>query len=542
MSWRRFWRAETGVFLGIWLALMLMARSSLLRDPGTFWHVKVGQRMIESREVIQTDPFSFTRGGQPWVAHQWLAECGMAVVHRLSGFDGLLLVTATLLAGLYTWVASRLARAGFHLLLVGLVLALVLLASSHQFHARPLIFTIALLGVTFSLLVDVEAGRKRLPCLWWLVPLVALWANLHAGVLAGIGTLAVALLGWSLAWALGKDSPVRRGRDLIALAALLLACGLAVLVNPYGLDLPRAWLKTLTIPLPELIQEHGPVYRSTPLLFGTLLLLGLGYLVALAGVLPKWPRVTWLLPLVWLILAVGRVRNVPLFAITAVIAAAELLPASRWAGWLQGREWLLPKKEKGTGTFCAQPGTDRRLVAGRWGRRCLSPFRSSPAALLPLLLVVTVALLQIAGVRAPVVGRGWARLDPASWPVDDRGELLPELERINRASPEGTPIFNDMAFGGFLIYHTPRLRVFIDDRCALYGSEFLQEVDRARREDPAQIDRWQQQYGFRYALVETDVESDRYEMKFDRHLEGSDQWQIIRRTPVATLYERVPAP
>lgn len=518
LTWRRFWRAETGIFLAIWLVLMLLGRSSLLRDPGTFWHVKVGQQMLNSGQVIETDPFSFTRPGQPWVAHQWLAECGMAIVHELSGFDGLLLVTATLLAGLYTWVASRLLRAGFHLLLCGVLLALVLLASSHQFHARPLVLSIALLGVTFSLLVDVEAGRKRLACLWWLVPLTVLWANLHAGVLAGIGTVGLVLLGWTLTWALGKDSPIRRGRDLIALAALLLACGLAVLVNPYGLDLPRAWLKTLTIPLPELIQEHRPVELTT-VLGWTVVVLGLGYLFALAGVLPKWPRVTWLLPLVWLFLAVGRVRNVPLFAITAVIAAAELLPASRWAGWLQGRELLLP--------------VPRKEPAGPRGRRWA-------AALLPLLLVVTVALLQIAGVRAPVVGRGWAKLDPASWPVDDRGELLPELEEINRTSPEGTPIFNDMAFGGFLIYHTPRLRVFIDDRCALYGSEFLQQVDRARREDPAQIDRWQQQYGFRYALVETDVKTDRYEMKFDRYLEASEQWRIIRRTPVATLYERTP--
>jgi len=30
--------------------------------------------------------------------------------------------------------------------------------------------------------------------------------------------------------------------------------------------------------------------------------------------------------------------------------------------------------EKVTGTFCAKPGTDGTLVAGRSGKRCLSPF------------------------------------------------------------------------------------------------------------------------------------------------------------------------
>ena len=102
-------------------------------------------------------------------------------------------------------------------------------------------------------------------------------------------------------------------------------------------------------------------------------------------------------------------------------------------------------------------------------------------------------MLQIGGVPVPVVGHGWARFDPDRWPI----EFLPALDEINRSSPEGTPIFNDMNFGGFLIYHAPRLRVFVDDRCSLYGTEFLLAFDRARREDPGQIDRWRRQYGFR---------------------------------------------
>ena len=201
--------------------------------------------------------------------------------------------------------------------------------------------------------------------------------------------------------------------------------------------------------------------------------------------------------LVWLVLAAGRVRNVPLFALLTAIAAAEVLPASRWAGWLRQREMLLPARENGP----TVPGG-----------------QSWPAAVLPLLLVGTTVLLQLAGVRAPVVGRGWAKLDSDHWPV----AILAELEQINRSSPQGTPIFNDLNYGGFLIYHTPRLRVFIDDRCALYGAELLQQYDRARREDPAQIDRWQQQYGFRYALVETAT-------PFDRYLRDSKTWIMITR-------------
>ncbi|OHB68308.1 MAG: hypothetical protein A2V70_03715 [Planctomycetes bacterium RBG_13_63_9] len=500
--WRRFWSAETGVFLGIWLTLMLVGRSMLFRDPGTFWHTVVGQKMLTSGEIIRADPFSFTMAGKPWVAHQWLAECGMAAVHRLAGWDGLLLLTVTLLAGTYTWVASRMLRAGFHLLLVGVVLALVLLASSHQFHVRPLVLSITLLAATFCWLVDVEAGRRGLTRLWWFVPVAMLWANLHGGVLAGIGTVGLAALGWCLAWATGRQSPVRNRRDVLMLLAILVLSGLAVLVNPYGTALPRAWLITLTIPLPDLIQEHGRLDLTGPLGWTTLLL-GLAYLVALLGVLPKQPRISWLLPLVWFIFAMQRVRDVPLFAVTAAIATADMLPHSRLAAWLNRRELYLPP-----------PDGEARTCHWR-------------AALLPVVLVGAALVLQATGVSMPLLGRGCAQFDRTRWPM----ELLPELQQLNTDGPEKTPIFNDLNFGGFLIYHAPRLRVFVDDRCALYGGEFLQAYDRARRKDPAQLDRWQQQHHFRYALVETDT-------PFDRHLQDAAHWSVVRRTPIATLYRR----
>ena len=148
------------------------------------------------------------------------------------------------------------------------------------------------------------------------------------------------------------------------------------------------------------------------------------------------------------------------------------------------------------------------------------------ACLLPAVVVLAVLAIQAVGVQVPVIGRGWARFDADHWPTD----LLPKLDAIDRAEGDGGRIFNDLNFGGFLIYHAPRLRVFVDDRCPLYGGEFLGAYDRARREDPAQIDRWKRQYGFHYALVETGGQ-------FDHYLSKSPRWGILGRTPVAALYQ-----
>src|SRR5947209_3385781 len=68
--WRRFWRPETGIFLGLWLALLIGGQSRLFRDPGTFWHTVVGERILSSGELVYRDPFSCTFGGEPWIPHQ----------------------------------------------------------------------------------------------------------------------------------------------------------------------------------------------------------------------------------------------------------------------------------------------------------------------------------------------------------------------------------------------------------------------------------------------------------------------------------------
>src|SRR5262249_18520155 len=108
----RFFRPQTAVFLGIWLVLLVTRRDGFFRDPGSLWHIVVGEQILATGRLPRTDPFSFTCGGQPCISNLWLAQCGLAVLDRLGGLDSILLATVTLLAGLYTWVAGRLMRAG----------------------------------------------------------------------------------------------------------------------------------------------------------------------------------------------------------------------------------------------------------------------------------------------------------------------------------------------------------------------------------------------------------------------------------------------
>jgi hypothetical protein len=493
---------EAGFFLVIWFAFLIVGRSALLRDASGLWHLAVGERILETGWQVRVDPFSFTHPGEPWISYSWAAECAGAVARRVGGLDGVLVLTATLLAALYSWLAHRLLQSGLHPLLVVFLTALTIAASIYHFHARPHIATIAFLGWTYAALCDFDSGRIGLGRLFLLVPAFILWTNTHGGMLGGLGTLGLAVLGWIGAWAMAWPSPVRGFRDVGSLVLLLALCAGAMLINPFGLDLVETWLKVVGSPVvPRLMQEHGPLF-GTPTLAALILALAALYVLGLFGVAPHNWRVSWLIPLAWLGMTVSRIRNGPLLAITASLALGELLPRAGWVAWLSAR---------GSALLRIRPVTHPR------------PYPWS----LPIAVLVVCGVVQGLGIQAPIVGRGWARPDPDRLPV----ALLPLLRQYEHEHPPGTPIFNEMLFGGFLIDYTPGLRVFIDDRCELYGDQGLQEYANALNHHPARIEEWADRYGFDAALVAPGS-------GFDRYLAHAAGWERVGRSVAANFYRR----
>ena len=123
----------------------------------------------------------------------------MAVTQRMAGLDGLLVVTVSLIALLYSNLALRIERSGMNLALGSLILALSLAASSHHFHVRPHIVTMFFMIIVYSRLCDIESGRKNISTLFWLIPVLIIWSNIHGGALGGLFTLLIAAAGWTLA-------------------------------------------------------------------------------------------------------------------------------------------------------------------------------------------------------------------------------------------------------------------------------------------------------------------------------------------------------
>lgn len=479
-------------FFATWLLLAAAGSSRMFRDPGTFWHLLTGERIL-LQGLPHEDWLTFTFAGKPWIAHQWLADCAMALLRRLGGYDALLAVATGGLALLFTWMFRRLVAAGIHVRWAVLFTTLAVLASAGSLHLRPLLLSMAFFAWTYSRLVDVEAGRAEIGDLGWLLPVFIVWVNCHGAVLGGIGTFGLTAAFWLVSWARGAPSPVRHRSQAGALMMLVLGAALTPLVNPYGLEMVRTWSAIVGSPVvARMIIEHGSVWRTGS---WDVLPFAVTFVVVFLGTTGgvRW-RATSLLPLVWLALTLDRVRHAPLFAMAALLALAEMLPHSR----------LVARLARRGVEICGARPTPSRLPRPLW--------------LAPLLV------LALASLRARA---GWGDSSGPQrgpWPF----ALKQVIEASARAAGPGAPILNDMALGGFLAHEVPGLRIFVDDRCELYGDAFLRDWLYGRGEWFAE---WTTRFEVRLALAERGTPLDAY-------LRSTPAWREVGVLPSVSFFVR----
>lgn len=501
----RWLSADALAFVALLGVLLVNTHDSGLNDPGTFWHPVVGERILQTGEIPRADWLTAPFSGQFWVPMQWLAEVVMALALRLGGYEALLILTCVVLAWVYAVCFRRLRVAGLRTPLAGALMILILAGSSYHFLARPLIVTIAGMCWVQCALVDRENRRVSDWGLWPLVPVGAVWANLHPGVLGGIVTYWFVLAGWALLWWLKRPGPVASGRELARLGTIGVLLTLSPLANPLGTDLFKPWLAVSGSPLlRRVISEHQALDPLNPMTH-VALCLGLLYLVALVGTRGTPLRVTWLVPVVWLIGMMTSVRHGPLFAVTAAVALADVLPRTQWWPRLVGSAPNLVRPEGEP----APPLTRRALV-------------------LPVTVVILALAAQAA--RLPVVGPGWVRINPGVRPVGLLGPITEYADSV----PPGTPVFNDIAFGGFLARYAPRLRYLADDRYELCGDAWLREYLQVTRKRFEGVEEWCDRYGMERALVAAAGHVELFE-----YLSASPRWRLVARIDEAAWFERV---
>jgi hypothetical protein len=253
---------------GALLALLLCATAPALlaphrlSDPDTLSNLAVGRAIAEDSRIPARDPFTFSAAEHRFTTPEWLADLGWYRLHALGGEPALVAAKLVLLA--LAWSLAFLlairrgARpAGAAALLVWVALASPLrLTERNDLHACWL-FPLALL------LLEPARSRWR-PLL--LLPLGALWANLHSSF----------VLGWIAIASAALDPPRDGAAPRRSLLLLLAVQPLLGMVSPFGIHNYDQLLDHLRhLPFYRAaIVEWGAPSRPLLLVFGGLVIAG----------------------------------------------------------------------------------------------------------------------------------------------------------------------------------------------------------------------------------------------------------------------------
>jgi hypothetical protein len=305
----------------VWVAVGVFL-PAILSMAGTFptidlsYHLRVGEHLLRTGEILQTDTFTFTAAGRPWLNQQWGAQALFALLFRVGGFATLAFARAVVMAAI-AWLLFLACRArGASRRSAAVLTAVALCLSLPTLAVRPQLFGLVLFALALWILVTRVEHPRRL----WLLPLDAvIWANVHGSFVFLPVILALTLV----------DSRARRlGDD----GRLLLVGGIslvATLANPYGIGVWTYVVALTTNPIVQTwITEWRPLTIRDP--YGIVVLssalLIVGYLARRARP-AAWVDLLWLLA--FFLAALAAARSLVWWAFVAPVVIAGTLPRRR---------------------------------------------------------------------------------------------------------------------------------------------------------------------------------------------------------------------
>lgn len=389
-------------------------------EPDLWYHLAQGRENAAGR-IVRENTFSFTAPEYRQQYAPWLFDASAYGAWRAAGGTGIQAIQASLIAAalLMGYRAARLrapAAAALAVVLMGIGVV------EPRAIPRPHLASLACLAATVWLIERAVTSRRATP-LWWTVPLIAIWSNLH--VEAAFGAVVVSV--FAVVEVVRPGALTREGAKR-ALVIAMFGC-LATLANPYGIGLWQYLAEntavTEMLEIAELQPPYLPVYRA--------FFLYLLVLVAVFALVPRGIR-AWELVIIGLAAAVG-LRYLRLTPLVFIVSAPVL---ARQLGELITR------------------GFDRRAV------------------------VVTAIAILIAGARLPL---GAYR---SSWATGNRAIEPPAffsanaLDFIRRNNALRGPVFNSNNLGGYLAFNLyPDVRVFQDSRLQTYPPDHFERILRA---------------------------------------------------------------
>jgi hypothetical protein len=437
-------------------AIAMHLKFSVL-DVDLWWHLKVGDWIIEHVAVPHTGILSRSAANRPWVAYSWGYEVLLSRAYAWFGLIGIGLFGTLLTLGVACAAYYMLLRLSGRLWVACVGAGLTCSAFLFNGMPRPFFFSIILFALTVTLLL--EANRTgRIKNLYWLPPIFLLWVNLHIQFIYGlfpVGLLFAVSLGHEVMKRLGKEPGFILAPRIPAakLGLIFAACMVATLIGPntYHPYVSVYQYSQAKFPYKVIIELQPLSFRGYSH-FAELLIAGGAFFAV--GRQKRVDIFKLILLSVAAVVAFRTMRDAWFLAITAAACIADSLA------------WYRAESATGDAGASAQ----------------ISDTRSGPWIETAGVAAAVLVLLLISSSATDFTQRGLDRAISADYPVS-------AINFLRRNQVPG-PLYNNLNWGGFLMWYMPDYPVVVDGRNDLYGDEFdrlfygTQNADNSYKTDP----------------------------------------------------------
>jgi len=472
----------------VFLVLIIFSQKIDLTNIDLGRHLENGKIVWQNPQVLWQNFYSYTEPGTAFINHHWLSGVIFYSIYSLGGFK-LLSIFNALLAALIFLLAFNFSRkkAGFYL--SSLVALPVIFLLSERTEIRPEIFSYLLIALTW-ILIDQTGRDKKWHRLFWFIPLLILWVNLHIYFVLGLG-----LIGFKLAaefftiFIKSAGSFKLRFKEtwpvikpwVLTLAASFLAC----LINP------NTW-RGLLYPF-NIFQNYGyEIAENKSIFYLGHLMINSNFLlfkIILVGLVASWVIYSLFskkiklfelfISLFFSVLALTASRNLAIFGVIALM----IIPANLFNALKYFKQTL--------------------TISDKIKIYCLSFF---------IVLIVASGIYLI--ISSKQIGLGLVEGNDGS-------------AKFFKANNLSGPIFNNYDLGSALIFWLyPQEKVFVDNRPEAYSVRFFKNVYVPMQNEAKKWEEINRQYKFKTIYFSYNDSTPWAQQFLGRILKDSD-WALV---------------
>ena len=428
--------ALTLLIVGVGVECFITKLSVL--DPDMWWHLSVGDWIVQNHAFPHDGIFSRTAAHHPWMAYSWIYEVLLSRAYDWLSFIGMGLFGTLLTTAVAIAVFVMLYRISRRFWSAWALSIVVYAAFLFNIAPRPVFFSVIFFTITLALLFEAhQSGRPQL--LYWLPLVFLLWANTHIQFIYGLAVVGLFaginfVQHFAVRFRLHPDFLEPPALSPLPPLLVLAGCAVAACVGPYSYHL---------YPHVVALSQSKVMYK----MIRELQALSFQY----------FNQYVELLLAIGAYFAIGWKKKINLFKL-ALLIIATVFAFRTWRD-----AWFICVVAAAIIADFPPAENQREDRPPDW-------FAASVASTLLLLLSVG---------STGFTTRGLDRAISGEYPVDAVNFL--------RRNPIGGPLYNSFDFGGFLIFYMPQYPVSIDGRTDLYGEVMDEQYFETQEAEPSYL-------------------------------------------------------